>query len=169
MRLINPTVQLLKQDKGLEGIFKQIELVGRTCYKSEDKIDEGSAKPFVNKMIASKHTAMLEHGTVYLYYLANPYSVEDDKFIEKYKSNPYTKIFWRVGDDYWEDGSLHTIMGKEPTGCVEFCITTNYRVIVENNWEDDLQYLCEPTPFHYKRYTLRFTTDRGVSHKEFVA
>lgn len=169
MKLINPTVQLLKQDKGLEGIFKQIELVGRTCYKSEDKINESSAKPFVNKMIASKHTAMLEHGTVYLYYLANPYSKEDDEFIEKYKANPYTQLFWRVGDDYWEDGSLHTIMGKEPTGCVEFCITTNYRVIVENNWEDDLQYLCEPTPFHPKRHTLRFTTDRGVSHKKFVA
>lgn len=169
MRLIDSNVELLQQGDGINGVLKQIEIAGRTCYKSENKTTKNSSVDFVKKMIASGHYAMLEHGTVYLYYLANPYSKEDDEFIEKYKSNPYTKMFWRVGDDYWEDGSLHTIMGKEPTGCVEFCITTNYRVIVENNWEDDLQYLCEPTPFHYKRYTLRFTTDRGVSHKRFVA
>lgn len=160
MRLINPTVQLLKQDKGLEGIFKQIELVSRTCYKSEDKIDEGSARPFVNKMIASKHTAMLEHGTVYLYYLADSYSKEGEKsMIKKYADNPYTQMFWKAEDDYWDEESV------EPKGRVEFFITTNYRVIVENNWKDDLQYLCEPTPFHPKRYTLRFITDRGVSHE----
>lgn len=46
-------------------------------------------------------------------------------------------------------------------------VTLNYRHIIENDWLDDLQYLCEPTEFHEKRVTVRFTTDRGVSH-EFV-
>ena len=46
-------------------------------------------------------------------------------------------------------------------------VTLNYRHIVENGWLDDLKYLCEPTEFHEKRVTVRFTTDRGVSH-EFV-
>ena len=44
-------------------------------------------------------------------------------------------------------------------------ITMNYRHIVENNWLDDLQYFCSPTEFHEKRYTMRFTCDRGVSHQ----
>jgi thymidylate synthase (FAD) len=48
-----------------------------------------------------------------------------------------------------------------------FYITTNYRVLVENNWLDDLQYQCEPTEYHEKRITVKFICDRGVSH-EFV-
>lgn len=41
-------------------------------------------------------------------------------------------------------------------------MTTNYRVIKEHHWEDDLQYLCEPTEYHYKRYTAHMILDRGV-------
>ena len=47
----------------------------------------------------------------------------------------------------------------------EVYVTTNYRVLVENNWLDDLQYLCEPTEFHSKRIMTRFICDRGVSHE----
>ena len=67
MRLIKPSVEIIKQEEyDLNHIFKFIELAGRTCYKSEDKITEDSAKEFVDRMIKSGHGAMLEHGTVYL-------------------------------------------------------------------------------------------------------
>lgn len=66
MKLIKPSYQIIEQQSGLEGIYKQIELAGRVCYKSEDKITENSAKAFVDRMIKSGHGAMLEHGTVYL-------------------------------------------------------------------------------------------------------
>lgn len=46
-------------------------------------------------------------------------------------------------------------------------VTLNYRHLVENNWLEDLQYLCEPTEYHEKRVTVKFICDRGVSH-EFV-
>ncbi|WCF58403.1 thymidylate synthase, flavin-dependent [Bacteroides phage PhiCrAssBcn14] len=46
-------------------------------------------------------------------------------------------------------------------------VTLNYRHIIENNWMDDLQYICEPTEYHKKRITVKFICDRGVSH-EFV-
>jgi thymidylate synthase (FAD) len=46
-------------------------------------------------------------------------------------------------------------------------ITTNYRVLVENGWLDDLQFLCNPAGYHHKRMSVRFICDRGVSH-EFV-
>lgn len=46
-------------------------------------------------------------------------------------------------------------------------VTMNYRHIVENNWLDDLQYICEPTEYHEKRVTVKWTCDRGISH-EFV-
>ena len=62
MKLIETAAVYIPQ----EDLYKQIELAGRTCYKSEDKITEDSAKAFVDRMIKSGHTAMLEHGTVYL-------------------------------------------------------------------------------------------------------
>ena len=46
-------------------------------------------------------------------------------------------------------------------------VTTNLRVIVENGWEKDLQYICEPYSNHIKRYTVRLICNRQVSH-EFV-
>ena len=66
MKLCKPLFEIWEQSAGLEGVYKQIERVGRVCYKSEDKITEDSAKPFVDRMIKSGHGAMLEHGTVYL-------------------------------------------------------------------------------------------------------
>lgn len=66
MRLIKQSYEVWQQPPGLEGVYKQIERAGRVCYKSEDKITEDSAKPFVDRMIKSGHGAMLEHGTVYL-------------------------------------------------------------------------------------------------------
>ena len=60
--MIDPKVELLEE----KDIFKSIELAGRTCYKSGDKITDDSAKGFVERMMQNKHTAMLEHGTVYL-------------------------------------------------------------------------------------------------------
>lgn len=60
MELINPSVEMIKE----KDIYKRIELAGRTCYKSEEKIKEGSAKKFVRAMIKSDHTAMLEHASL---------------------------------------------------------------------------------------------------------
>ena len=47
-----------------ENILQTIESIGRTCYKSEDKITETSAEGFVNKLINNKHYAMIEFGEV---------------------------------------------------------------------------------------------------------
>ena len=46
--------------------YKLIERIGRTCYKSEDVINDGSAVKFVRAMAKNKHYAMLEHGQIYL-------------------------------------------------------------------------------------------------------
>lgn len=41
-----------------------------------------------------------------------------------------------------------------------WAVTTNYRVLVENNLLDDLKYMCEPTEYHEKRTTFRLTCAR---------
>lgn len=149
MKLIKPSFEIIEQQPGLEGIYKQIEQAGRTCYKSEDKITEDSAKGFVDRMVKSGHGAMLEHGTVYLQIKSRD-AENYHLFYHKYSSNPYSYV--NVG-----------------RGCIwnTLFITTNYRVLVENDCLDDLKYLCEPIESHAKRITVRFICDRGVSH-EFV-
>lgn len=44
-------------------------------------------------------------------------------------------------------------------------VTLNYRHIIENDWLNDLQYLCEPTEHHEKRVTVRFTTGVDISRE----
>lgn len=163
MRLIKPSFEIIEQQAGLEGMYKQIELTGRTCYKSEDKITEDSAKGFVERMIKSGHGAMLEHGTVYLKVTNKGLSLDnyDKNQVEnKYISNPYSKVIFGKYPKY-------NSYEEKLEATQEVYITTNYRVLVENGWLDDLQYICEPTEFHAKRITVHFVCDRGVSH-EFV-
>ena len=148
MKLIESKVEVIEQQPGLEGVYKQIELAGRTCYKSEDKITEDSAKEFVDRMIKSKHGAMLEHGTVYLDIHRDNLLYE--KFKTKYSMNKYSKLV---------EGHFY------PTSGNHLYITTNLRVLVENNWLDDLEYICEPTEIHEKRITARFTCDRAVAQE----
>lgn len=152
MKLIKPSFEIREQPSGLEGVYKQIERAGRICYKSEDKITEDSAKSFVDRMIKSGHGAMLEHGTVYLY---NPGDKQMLDMIKRYSENPYSRL---------------KVVKADSTGAIigPVWITTNYRVIVENNWEKDLIYYSpNPVPLHPKRITVHFVCDRGVSH-EFV-
>lgn len=156
MKLIKPSFEIWEQPAGLEGVYKQIEKVGRVCYKSEDKMTEDSAKPFVERMTKSGHGAMLEHGTVYLYSPTYDYVNADgevvyDNPLERYEDDCYSVVR----------------QDRDNQGVEGYYATTNLRVLVENGWLDDLQYICEPTEFHEKRVTVKFICDRGVSH-EFV-
>lgn len=153
MKLIDPSFEILEQAPGIQGVKKQIERAGRTCYKSEDKITDTSCEEFVNRMVNSGHGAMLEHGTVYLQIPFKYIDVSSkleipiiEDLVFKYTENKYSQCTTINHVAY---------------------ITTNYRVLVENGWLDDLQYQCEPTEYHEKRITVRFICDRGVSH-EFV-
>lgn len=151
MRLIKPKIGLINQEPGVEGLFKHMELCARTCYKSEDKITEDSAKKFINNVIIARgHTAMLEHGTVYL---KIPYGImydtgyfSNEDIATKYIDNPYSIVQNSQIYDYW-------------------CVTSNYRVLLQNGWLEDLQYLCEPTEYHVKRVTVRFICDMGVARE----
>lgn len=66
MKIQQPQYEIWEQPSGMDGVYKQIERAGRVCYKSEEKTTADSAKPFVGRMMANQHYAMLEHGTVYL-------------------------------------------------------------------------------------------------------
>lgn len=154
MRLIESSVTIIPQDPGLEGIYKQCELAGRTAYKSEDRITEGSAKKFVEALMKLNHGAVLEHGTVYLK-VSHTSPVADEWYMEKirvinfYARNKYSK-YKRITEDHFH---------------IDNYITTNLRVLLENNRLDDLQYLCEPTEYHEKRITVKFICSRSIAQE----
>lgn len=60
MKIIKPDVQFITPIDGAT-ILKRLEQCGRVCYKSEDKITEGSAGKFVAGIIKRGHEAVLEH------------------------------------------------------------------------------------------------------------
>lgn len=66
MRFIDSSVEIIEQEPGILGVYKQIERAARLSYKSEDRITENSAKKMVDTLVNNKHLACLEHGTIYL-------------------------------------------------------------------------------------------------------
>ena len=101
---------------------------------------------------------MLEHGTIYLQ-VRLCLNEQDETPLSKYKNNKYSRCY-----EYY----FPTIASKGTY------VSTNMRVLQENNWRNDLQYICEPTEFHEKRYTFRMTTSIGVTrelnrHKQLCA
>lgn len=153
MRIINPKFEILHQgeNNGLYDVYEMIKTSGQTCYDSESK---RTPFDFVQMLINSGHGAMLEHGTIYLTYKCIWDIWEGDSFVEKYQNNPYSKVSYEKPDeiiDCWAKGI--------------FYITTNYRVLIENGWLDDLEYFTEPTDYHEKRVTVRFTTQIAISRE----
>lgn len=144
MKLIHPSHTIYAQPMTLDDVYEAIERAGRTCYKSE-RPEGKTAKDFVTMLIKAKHYAMLEHGTIYL-------KTNDILTRDRYAYNDYSRVnkfVFAVEDGIDED----------------YYITTNLRVIIENGWLEDLKNLHIPTDHHDKRITVRFITDRGVSHE----
>lgn len=147
MELINPYYEISNQESfDLIGIYKQIEKTGRVSHKSEDRITETSAKDFVERLIGWGHTACLEQGSVYL--KINNDDTEGLMMIDKI---PFEKV-----DHY-------LIINEDNEGNIY--ISTNARVIQENNLHDLLKYLCSPTEYHEKRYCVKFVCSRAISHE----
>lgn len=150
MKLIKQSFQFVNQ-KGftLRDIYKHIEYCARISYKSQDKITDTSYEKFVNMLESRGHDRPLEFGTVYL---SRTSQKEDNmEWLDKYAYNPWSKFSFGNGSTRINGELRNTVY-----------VTTNYRVIKEHHWEDDLQYLCEPTEYHHKRYTVHMILDRGV-------
>jgi len=63
VKIIQPSFEILTKING-EEILKLIELAGRVCYKSEDKINEESAEKFVKSIINRGHLSVIEHASI---------------------------------------------------------------------------------------------------------
>lgn len=136
MKLIEPKVEMLVQEPGIEGMYKMIDRIAGTCYgRTELHYD---SKSFVDSLEMKGHMRPLEFGTVYL-----KIPVQDNYDIYNfYSNNKYSKVV--ILENY----------------CF---VTTNYRVIVENFLFEDLKYFCKDWKFMYKRPCFLFTCSRAIA------
>ena len=165
MELIIPSVEIWEQNNSLNGVWEHIARCTRVCYQSTPKNDGETDEEFVKRVILRPdsstgelnfdkiHGAMLEHGTIYLHKVIDSYIEIGEQFYGKYKNNKYSKVVHK--NTHFEKGGQ----------IFDAYITTNLRVLYENNWLDDLKYICAPTKDHAKRVTVSFTTNIGVSRE----
>lgn len=138
MKLIEQKAEYWKQ----ENVKKHIEKCARVCYKSECNITDDSAEKFVNRLIKSKHHAMLEHATVYLTLQGGREKREDDA-INFFILNPYSTV------------------NIEPENSNIIYVTTNHRVfrcMPIDCWD----WVCKKTEHHADRHTMFLTTSIGI-------
>lgn len=179
MRIIEPTVEIIKEDNP----FKKIEMAGRTCYKSEKAITDDSAITFYERLANRQHTAMLEHATfifrtdllVYeaaraCHYLNATREYVNTKIGGKAmrflvsgnlrainESGIYALIecLRREGPG---EGKLAYLDAKEPFK--DFVSETTHLVSLS-----DIENLTPDEISAHKYTTMRFVTDRGVTHE----
>ena len=156
MELVRPNAEIWEQGTTLEDMWKHIARCTRVCYQSTPKENGETDEDFVNRVILRLdsstgrlnfdkiHGAMLEHGTIYLKRNVDYSSAYYNIFETFYETNAYSRVTYEFGVCY---------------------VTTNLRVIYENNLLDDLKYICAPTEHHAKRVTVSFITNIGVSRE----
>lgn len=175
MRILTSNAELVQQEPGLVGAYKQIEKVGRACWASENYITEHSNQIFVEGLMKREHNAPLEHGTIYLIYIIgspiyDPYYMVHTDDVQFFKKNPYSKVIEKhfdvaaqAKDSEW----MYEFVAQYGPSTAYF-ITTNLRVIVENfdikTRERVLDnFVMNPYPEHEKRITAHFTCQRAIS------
>lgn len=165
MKIVEPQVELWKQEPTLEGAWHQIARATRVCYQSKPREGE-SGEDFVKRIILKPaliegnlndlehckfdfdkmHGAMLEHGTVYITITKDTLASSSFKIICALLHNPYSRLHLRTANGW-------------------YYITTNMRVILENNLVYALRYIDNPTYEHVKRTTFSVITDIGVTRE----
>lgn len=162
IKVINPSVEIWHQEGySLDAIWNHIARCARVCYQSEKKNKGESEYDFLVRtifrgidvlnhslslmQILSIHGGVLEHGTVHLKFpMFMPRAAA--MFEAVYKNNKYTICH---------------------SNGVYMYVTTNMRVVLENNATDTLEFIDETPncPYYSDRITVNFITDIGASRE----
>lgn len=118
MKIIEPYYRITYH-AAPETMMDHIEWCGRKCYKSEDKITEGSAEKFVRNIIARGHESVLEHGVITVTFIVDrgisheivrhrvaSYSQESTRYCN-YSKDGFGKEITVIKPCYLEDGSYN--------------------------------------------------------------
>lgn len=126
--IVKAGFELIKQN-GVKDALKHIEKIGRVCYKSEDKISEGTDKKFFNMIKGNKHTAMFEHANVVFAVVEKLY----DKIIDyrDERGNTFFKC------------TKHLVPGESVPRCL---VSANIRTINNAGFHELLNALYDTEP-----------------------
>ncbi len=116
MRVIQPGHEIVFMPQP-EEILRLLELAGRTCYKSEDKITEHSAADFVGRIVRSGHESVIEHANVTVRFIVDrgvshelvrhrlaAYSQESTRYAN-YSQERFGREITVITPCFWEEGS----------------------------------------------------------------
>lgn len=136
MKIIKPYAEILTPINGVE-VLKLIEMVGRKCYKSEDKITDESAYKFVEMLIKRGHEAMIEHYNVSVLFVCDrgvsheivrhriaSYAQESTRYCN-YSKDKYDNEVTFIEPFFWNKESIVGNMDKS------YCNV---------DWEDSMRY-----------------------------
>ena len=182
MKIVNAGFEVIDIDNPVE----KIERVARVCYKSEDKIKEGSAERMVKALIKSNHTAMLEHSSLVVavdsidFYRIETYMdyLERKTGFNCYLRHSYINRPIVSGNiRAWRE---FLIACQENNLCTSYSLadifkSEKYKVFFEDidNWvyrhttarEINPCDLSPEEQLIHRDLTVLFTVDRGVSHE----
>lgn len=112
MKLIKQSHEILNYTENIE---QGIEIAGRTCYQSQDKITPDSSKKFCSKMIDLGHHAMIEFGNIIVKFVTNrgvthelvrhrlcSFAQESTRYVKYGRDMEFIKPVW------WEDSAYTT-------------------------------------------------------------
>jgi len=118
MKIIKPYYEIMTQINR-EEILKTLEIAGRVCYKSEDKITEDSASKFVKNLVNRGHEAMIEHVSLTVKFICDRgvsheivrhrianYAQESTRYCN-YSKGKYGNEITVIEPFYWEEGSIN--------------------------------------------------------------
>ncbi len=117
MRVIQPGHEIVFMP-GTEEILRLLELAGRTCYKSEDKITDDSAAGFVGRIVRSGHESVIEHANITVRFIIDrgvshelvrhrlaAYSQESTRYAN-YSQERFGREITVIKPCFWDQGSL---------------------------------------------------------------
>ncbi len=175
MKIIKPSVQFFGAvPTDYTNVLRFIEMAGRTCYKSEDKITADSAEGFVKRLIKAGHLAMVEHSNFVVRCPVDGWSSEllDDLIVTagKYLNVHIGEEFLCVGGNLtaWYYRIIDFYEGELPG--VFTPVILRYGEIFGNPKNTGLSDIwvpcsCSEIPQALHRYSAKFICDRGVSHE----
>lgn len=116
MNIISPSYEILDKIDG-ENLLKKIELIGRVCYKSEDKISNDSSSKFISMILLSGHESVIEHEKISVKMICDrgvsheivrhriaSYSQESTRYCN-YSRDKFGNELTFIRPFYWEDNS----------------------------------------------------------------
>lgn len=156
--VIAPSVDVMTTQLDMSKMIPNIEAAGRTCYKSEHKMDESSAPKFVRKIIKNGHHSVLEHASVTVRFIC---SRSTSHQLVRHRIGSYSQESQRYCN-YGKTDALHVIAPKQVLssyghkmgqifsssgemlegGCAPWlnsCINSyaNYLLLLEKGWKPE--------------------------------